>query len=50
MGPTSYHFSLKYMPTIYKYYNSLMGLVYRSMGGGSFTEIMILYLTISGVT
>ena len=29
------------MPTIYKYQRSLMGLPYRSMDGGSFTEINI---------
>ena len=41
MGPTSYHFPLKDMPTIYKYQRSFMGLPYRSMDGGSFTELNI---------
>ena len=40
-GPTSYHFVLKDMPTIYKYHRSLTGLPYRSMDGGSFTELNI---------
>ena len=44
MGPTSYPFPLKDMPTIYKYQRSLTGLPYRSMDGGSFTELNILIL------
>ena len=41
MGPTSYHFPLKDMPTIYKYHRSFMGLPYRSMDDGSFIELII---------
>ena len=41
MGPTSYHLTLKDMPTIYKYQRCLTGLPYRSMDGGSFTELNI---------
>ena len=50
MGPTSYNIYLKYIPTIYKYQSSLTGLPYRSMGGASFTKLIILYLTILGIT
>ena len=50
MGPTSYHFSLKYMPTIYKYHRSLTGLPYSLMGVGSFTKLIILYLNVLGIT
>ena len=39
--PTSYHFPLKDMPTIYKYQGYLTGLPYRSMDGSSFTELNI---------
>ena len=34
-------FSLKDMPTIYKYHRSWMGLPYRSMCGGSFRKLTI---------
>ena len=40
-GPTSYHFPLKEIPTIYKYHRSLMGLPYRSMNRCSFIELII---------
>ena len=50
MGPTSYHFPLKDMPTRYKYHRSLTGLPYRSMDGGSFTELNILTILFSGMT
>ena len=41
MGPTSYPFPLKDMPTLYKYQRPLMGLPYMLMDGGSFTELNI---------
>ena len=44
MGPTSYPFPLKDMPTIYKYQRSLTGFPYRLMDGGSFIELNILIL------
>ena len=35
------YFILKDMPTINKYHRSPTGLPYRSMGGGSFTKLII---------
>ena len=50
MGPTTYHFTLKDMPNIYKYHRSLTELPYKSMYGGLFPELIIEYQTISGIT
>ena len=41
MGTTSYHFILKDISTIYKYYRSSTRLSYRSMDRGLFPELII---------